>query len=142
MNLTLEDGLLLSTIEVCYKGKRKILERVVIDSGASHSLIEIDAVSDLGVRYENGDKLVPHAGIGGVEYSFMKRLDYVKIGDKMFPFVQMDFGHLHGFNIQGLIGLDILRSGEFLLDLKNLKLICCDENEVTVTKQNFPAEIA
>lgn len=123
MNLTFENGLLLSTIEICYKGKRKILDRVVIDSGASHSIIKVDEVLDLGVNYENGDELVPHTGIGGVEYSFMKQLDYVKIGDKTFPFVHMDFGPLQGFNIQGLIGLDILRSGEFLLDLKNLKLI-------------------
>lgn len=77
MQLTLENGLLLSTIEICYKGKRKILNRVVVDSGASHSLIEVDAVEELGVHYENGDPLIPHTGIGGVEYSFMKKLDYV-----------------------------------------------------------------
>lgn len=37
--------------------------------------------------------------------------------------MNIDFGHIQGLNIQGLIGLDILRSGEFMLDLKNLKLI-------------------
>lgn len=123
MKLTLENGLLLSTIEISYKGKSKILNRVVIDSGASHSLIEVDAVWELGVHYENGDPLVSHTGIGGVQYSFMKTLDYIKMGNKTFPMVAIDFGTIHGLNIQGLIGLDILRNGEFLLDLKNLKLI-------------------
>lgn len=123
MQLTFENGLLLSTIEICYKGRQKILDRVVIDSGASHSLFEVDAVEDLGIHYEVGDELVPHSGIGGVEYSFMKKLDYIKIGERKFPMVDIDFGTIRGFNIQGLIGLDILKSGEFVLDLKNLKLL-------------------
>ena len=47
----------------------------------------------LGIYFENGDSLVRHYGIGGVEYSFMKKLDYVKIGEKTFPNVHIDFGH-------------------------------------------------
>lgn len=123
MQLIYEDGLLLSTIEICYKGKSKLLSRVAIDSGASHSFINIDSVQEIGIYFENGDSLVRHYGIGGVEYSFMKKLDYVKIGEKTFPNVHIDFGTLQGFNIQGLIGLDILKSGEFVLDLKHLKLL-------------------
>jgi len=130
MKLTYENGLLLSTIEICYKGKRKCLNRVAIDSGAAHSFIDIDSVEDLGIAFENGDPLICHSGIGGSEYSFSKNLDYVKIGGKIFRQVPIDFGTLRDFNIQGLIGLDILKSGEFLLDLKNLQLIAMDEKKL------------
>ncbi|MFC5557626.1 retropepsin-like aspartic protease [Ureibacillus thermophilus] len=130
MQLIFEDGLLLSTIEICYKGKRKYLNRVAIDSGASHSFIDIDSVEDLGIAFENGDPLICHSGIGGAEYSFSKNIDYIKIGEKIFREVPIDFGTLRGFNIQGLIGLDILKSGEFLLDLKNLQLIAIDEKKL------------
>ena len=49
MQLLFEDGLLLSTIEICYKGKSKLLSRVAVDSGASHSFINIDSVQE--IRY-------------------------------------------------------------------------------------------
>lgn len=130
MQLILENGLLLTSIEICYKGKKKLLNRVAIDSGASHSLIDIDAVQELGIAFENGDPLIRHFGIGGGEYSFTKRLDYVKIGDKLFPQIPIDFGPLHGFDVHGLIGLDILKSGEFILDLKHLTLIPADERKL------------
>ncbi|MED3661478.1 retropepsin-like aspartic protease [Ureibacillus terrenus] len=130
MQLIFENGLLLSTIEICYKGKRKCLNRVAIDSGSSHSFIDIDSVQDLGVAFENGDPIVRHFGIGGSEYSFSKILDYVKIGEKTFHKVLVDFGPLREWDIHGLIGLDILKSGEFLLDLKHLKLITMDERKL------------
>lgn len=127
MQLIFEDGLLLTTIEIGYKGKRKVLNRVAIDSGASHSFIDIDAVYELGIGFESGDQLIRHYGIGGSEFSFSKRIDYVKIGGKTFRQVSLDFGILKAFNIQGLIGLDILKSGEFVLDMKHLKLLTNDE---------------
>jgi hypothetical protein len=46
----------------------------------------------------------------------------VKLGDKDFPNIKIDFGTLDGFDINGLIGLDLLKTGEFIIDLKNLKL--------------------
>jgi hypothetical protein len=47
-------------------------DRLVVDTGAAHTLISADIVEKLGIYFENGDSLVSSYGIGGVEYSFRK----------------------------------------------------------------------
>ena len=50
-------------------------------------------------------------GIGGEQYCFSKRIDLVKLGDKIFQIVEIDFGTLDGFDVNGLIGLNLLKTG-------------------------------
>ncbi|MBE1553366.1 aspartyl protease family protein [Sporosarcina limicola] len=122
MNLSDESGLLFTSIEISFRGKTKTIDRVVVDTGAVHSIIVVDEVSDIGIFFEPGDTLVNRIGIGGEEYCFSKAIDMVSLRNKDFLNVDIDFGNLDGFNINGLIGLDLLKTGEFLIDLKNLKL--------------------
>jgi hypothetical protein len=55
MKILYEDGLLLTPIGISFHGKTKILDRVVIDTSAVHSIIVIDEVSDIGIFFEPGD---------------------------------------------------------------------------------------
>ena len=43
---------------ISYKGKTKIIDKLVIDTGAAHTLISSDMVEDIGIYFENGDPLV------------------------------------------------------------------------------------
>lgn len=61
-------------------------------------------------------------GIGGEEYFFRKPVDYIKLGSHEIQDMKLDFGSLDGWDINGLIGLDILMSGGFRIDLKELNL--------------------
>lgn len=122
MNLSYDNGLLFTSIEISFQGRTKTIDRVVIDTGAAHSIIVIDEVFDIGVYFEPGDTLVNSIGIGGEEYCFSKKIDQVRLGNKFFQNIAIDFGTLDGFDINGLIGLDLLKTGEFIIDLKNLKL--------------------
>lgn len=123
MKIDYVDYLLQTSLTIHYQGKTKVIDRMVIDTGAAHSLISSDIVDDIGIFFEPGDRLVTMIGVGGEEYSFRKELEGVELGSTKFDNIKIDFGTLDNeFGINGLIGLDILKQGEFIIDLKRLEL--------------------
>lgn len=107
---------------ISYKGITKIIDKLVVDTGAAHTIISSDIVEDIGIYFENGDPLVSAYGIGGEEYSFRKPVEFIRLGTHAIPEIKLDFGNLGDWGINGLIGLDILMDGKFLIDLENLEL--------------------
>lgn len=122
MKLKLVNRLLEVEMTISYKGKIKTIDKLVIDTGAAHTLISSDIVGELGIYFENGDPLVSAYGIGGEEYSFRKPVDFIKLGGYEIPEIRLDFGDLNDWGINGLIGLDILINGKFIIDLERLEL--------------------
>jgi hypothetical protein len=63
-------------------------------------------------------------GIGGDEYSFRKRVDQIQLGSLILNDISIDFGVFHEDidHINGLIGLDILKSGEIIIDLQQMEM--------------------
>ncbi|MCB5237702.1 MULTISPECIES: retropepsin-like aspartic protease [Niallia] len=122
MKLELVNCLLEVEMTISYKGKTKVIDKLIIDTGAAHTLISSDIVFDLGIYFENGDPLVSAYGIGGEEYSFRKLVNFIKIGTHEIHEMKLDFGNLDDWEINGLIGLDILMNGKFLIDLEKLEL--------------------
>ncbi|WP_141431095.1 retropepsin-like aspartic protease [Bacillus sp. 03113] len=108
---------------ISYKGKTKIIDKLVIDTGAAHTLISSDIVDEIGIYFENGDPLVSAYGVGGEEYSYRKSVDFIKLGTHEIPEIKLDFGDLNDWGINGLIGLDILMNGKFIIDLEKLELV-------------------
>lgn len=110
-----------------YKGRSLRIDNLVIDTGAAHSLLSSDIVSELGIRFENGDKL----GIGGDEYTFQKTVDQIQIGELILKHIPIDFGIFHeGINyINGLIGLDILKSGNMVIDLYQMEMFPAESSD-------------
>ncbi|MFD2875121.1 retropepsin-like aspartic protease [Paenibacillus rhizoplanae] len=85
-------GLLQTSMTINYRGRSLIVNDLVIDTGAAHSLLSSDIVSELGIKFENGDRLVRSFGIGGDEYTFQKTVDEVRIGELIMKDVPIDFG--------------------------------------------------
>lgn len=77
MQIYLIDHLLQTSLVLCYKGNSIRIDNLVIDTGAAHTLLSSDVVSQIGIKFENGDKLVRSFGIGGDEYSFPALLEYL-----------------------------------------------------------------
>ncbi len=50
MDIEYRDGLLFTSIEIFYRGKMKKIENIVIDTGASQTLISQDSVDDIGIK--------------------------------------------------------------------------------------------
>ncbi|MDQ1910122.1 retropepsin-like aspartic protease [Paenibacillus sp. GD4] len=121
MIIELVDGLLQTTIKINYKGQALTIDKLVIDTGASHTLLSADAVADIGVYFENGDEIISAIGIGGEESCFRKAFDSVTLGNFQVGNFKLDVGALHEkLEINGLLGLDLLMAANIVLDLSEL----------------------
>jgi predicted aspartyl protease len=124
MKLELIDYLLQTSMTVKYNGVSMQIDNLIVNTGAAHSLLSSDIVSEIGVKFQDGDRLVRSLGIGGDEYSFRKRIDQIQLGNLVLSDISIDFGVFHEDldHINGLIGLDILKSGEMIIDLQHMKM--------------------
>ena len=121
MKLELVNRLLEVEMTISYKGKKKIIDKLVIDTGAAHTLISSDIVEDIGIYFENGDPLESRTELA-VDL-FRKPVDFIKLGTHEIPEMKLDFGNLDDWGINGLIGLDILMNGKFIIDLEKLEFV-------------------
>ncbi len=127
MKIKLNNGLLYATLELTYNGKLKILDDIIIDTGAAHSIICPDIVEDLGIEDSPEDELITMYGIGGAQYAYRKKIDGIKFGSCLVKGYKLDFGYIdENGRIKGLLGLDLLMEMGLILDLKNLKIYPCE----------------
>jgi predicted aspartyl protease len=124
MLIEYREGLLFTEISIRFKGKTKVISNIVIDTGASHTLISQDEVDDIGIRVTLEDEIVTSYGIGGKEHAFVKAVQLIKIGEYIVEDIQLEFTSFKYHNINGLLGLDILMAGKFNIDLDRLELLC------------------
>ena len=79
MNIRYDNGLLFIDIKISYLGKSKLIKNVVIDTGASHTIISPDIVSSIGISASPLDKFITMYGIGGEHYAYRKKIDSISI---------------------------------------------------------------
>jgi len=123
MKIEKKYGLLITSMTILFRGNSKTVHDLVIDTGAAHSIIALNEVDDIGIVGELGDEIVFMHGIGGTEQALRKRIDQVEFNGLELENIQLDFWDFssHG-GMNGLIGLDILEAGEFVIDLKAMDL--------------------
>ncbi|UQZ81718.1 hypothetical protein SK3146_00874 [Paenibacillus konkukensis] len=130
MNLEYSDGLFLSSITIVHHGNSMTITDVVIDTGAAESVISIDAVEALFNSYEPEDQIRFMVGIGGREASIRRKIDQVQFDTFTVSDFYIDFGKIGEYpGINGLIGLDILIPGNFIIDLSRLQLYSANKNK-------------
>lgn len=117
-------GLLYTSIELKYQQKSIIIEDVIIDTGASHTIIATEYLEEMDIPFLDDDELVKAPGYGGtVCYSVRKRLDEVRCGNLIINDIKLDFGVIDPEDrINGLIGLDFLIGVGSIIDLVDLKI--------------------
>lgn len=116
------EGLLLADVTITHQGYTFSIADLVIDTGAVQSLISIDTVDAMFKRYDPSDQLHFMRGIGGAEPAIRRTIDHVRLGDFEVEHVDLDFGSLHEHGITGLIGLDLLLTGKFVINLVEMEL--------------------
>ena len=122
MKVEYRDGLLFTTLELMHDGGRKIIENIVIDTGASHTVISQDCVDDIGIKFTGKEEIVTTYGIGGKEHAFIKEIDGIILGDLILEKYELDITGYISDDINGLLGLDILIKGGFIIDLNELAI--------------------
>ncbi len=124
MDIQYRDGLLYASIKVHYKNQLKIIDNVVVDTGASESILSPDIVYELKIYPEEDDEIVTLVGVGGsVHHSFSKKLDKIEVDTFKITDVKIDFGIIDPKGeINGLLGLDILIPMGATIDLKRFTI--------------------
>ena len=120
--LKFKNGLLYADITLVHESKNIHIDDVIIDTGASHSIILPDFLYENDIGFESSDELVVMSGIGGAEASAVrKRIDSISIGDISLQDIIIDFGVVDSKDrINGLIGLDFLRAAKIIIDLDEI----------------------
>ena len=119
--LFIEDGLLLTDMEVTYRGKSLWLKRVLVDTGSGSTIIKTDLAESIGIFAEENDMIYRISGAGGSEFVFSKMIDSIKIGEKEAENFTLEIGAMnYGFELDGIIGLDLLQQMRAIINLDRL----------------------
>lgn len=119
--LFIDRGLLLTDMEIHYKGKYLHLTRVLIDTGSSSSIISSDIAENIGIYPEAMDPVYRICGVGGSEIVYSKIIDSIKIGQMEAEQIQIEIGSMnYGFDLQGIIGLNLLKCMKAMIHIEKL----------------------
>lgn len=124
MKIEFREGLLFTSIQICFRGNTKVIENIVIDTGAAESIISPDAVEDIGIFAEPEDSVNSFYGVGGSLHNFFsKKIEEIKLGQLSLNDTKMDFGVIDPKgDINGLLGLDLLMEIGAVINLRELSL--------------------
>ena len=123
MKIIYKNGLIYTSLKIMYKGKAKIVNDVIIDTGAAHTIILPDAVAELDVQPEVEDEFITMYGIGGEQYAYRKSIEGIKLCEHELKDIEIDFGLIDDYGkINGLLGLDILLKLNVNVNLRDLVL--------------------
>lgn len=94
---------------------------VIVDTGSSHTVFSPDVLEQIGVTYENSDAVYEAYGIGGIVPFYTKIMDEIMVGSLKIKQMEVDVGVLPKLH-KGLLGLDVLKSNGFIVDMDKLEL--------------------
>lgn len=121
MKINYDGQLITTSLTVTFRGRTLKIDDVIIDTGSSHTIISPDVLEEIGVTYETGDSIFEAYGIGGSIPFYTKIMDRIVIGTDSIENIEVDVGILPKDH-KGLLGLDILKQQNFIIDLKRLEL--------------------
>lgn len=127
VKLELLYGLPVVEIDVIFQGRRLLLNRVLLDTGSAGTILDADAVSEIGVRPEGDDKTAIVHGIGGTEIVFTKWFDSVILGDWSVGSCKVEIGAMdYGIDVQGIVGFDFIQAARLIIDADKLLVYGAD----------------
>ncbi len=124
MKMEFREGLLFTSVQISFRGNTKVVENIVVDTGAAETIISPDVVEDIGIFAEPEDSVNSFYGVGGSLHNFFsKRINEIELGLLSLSDIKMDFGVIDPKSeINGLLGLDLLMSVGAVINLKDLTL--------------------
>lgn len=123
VKLELKYGLPFCKITLCYKGKSMVLDNVLIDTGSGGTVLKMDKVDELGITIEKDDAIETISGVGGVEFVYKKNIDSINLGSLKFSNFTIEVGVMdYGFEINGILGIDFLKSVGAIIDLGEMTI--------------------
>jgi hypothetical protein len=123
MDIRLAHGLAYVAATLTFRGRRLVIEDVILDTGSAGTVFSADRLLEIGIGPEPHDPIRRIRGVGGTEFVFSKQIDRLQVGSLEAVSFEVEVGALdYGFPVDGILGLDFLRSRGAILDLSHLKL--------------------
>lgn len=121
--LIIEDGLLLTDMILTFKGRSLLLKRVLVDTGSGSTVVSTDLAESIGIVAEENDMIYRISGVGRSEFVYSKRIDSIRIGEKEAVNFPLEIGAMnYGFDLNGIIGLDLLQHVKAIINIDQLTL--------------------
>ncbi|MEX1030809.1 MAG: aspartyl protease family protein [Paenibacillaceae bacterium] len=119
MKFNIKFGLPFVSIELIFRGKVLLLEKVLLDTGSASTILNANRLEIIGVVPEEYDVVDAIRGVGGIEYVYTKQLDQLKLDQTILENFQVEIGNMdYGFDLDGIIGFDFISDAELVIDTK------------------------
>ena len=123
MQLTLNDDLPFTTVQIKYNGIVVEIPNILVDTGSCSTLFSVDAIIPLGITPELTDMLYTIRGVGGTEVVFVRKVEYLQVGHYRLENCNIEVGGMdYGFEINGILGMDFLLSAQAIINLQTCQL--------------------
>lgn len=121
--LVIENGLLLTDMIIKFNQKSLSLNRVLVDTGSGSTVISSDLAATIGIVPEINDTIYRISGVGGSEFVYSKKVDAILVGNMKTDIFELEIGAMnYGFDLDGIIGLDLLARLKSVINVDELTL--------------------
>ena len=126
MQLALKYDLPFVRVTISYNGNILEIPDVLIDTGSATTILSTDIVASVQILPLPQDILYTIRGVGGSEVVFSRQIDYLKIGECSIAGFEIEVGFMdYGFEINGILGMDILSRAGAIINLKEMRIDFC-----------------
>lgn len=123
MQLKLIDGLPYTTVTIAYENEEINIDYVLVDTGSASTIFSSDHMGKIGISPKPDDPLHTIRGVGGIEAVFSRTINSVQLGSKEVQDINVEIGGMdYGFEINGILGMDILLVMGAVIDLQDLSI--------------------
>ncbi|MBS4220538.1 retropepsin-like domain-containing protein [Bacillus sp. FJAT-49711] len=125
MKFEMVDHLPLVSVEIEYFGKAKTFSNMLLDTGCSSTILDIDLCEDIGLMLDLENAITRKMyGIGGTEICIEQKvrgmtIDKFQLND--FTIQLGDVREMHGFD--GIIGNDFFLANKIIIDFEIMELL-------------------
>ncbi len=123
MNIHITDGLPYTTVTLTSHGRQYAIEHILIDTGSGGSVFSTDMLLSCGIHYGMDDVVHRIRGVGGTEFVFSKTVDQLAVGELICEEFVIEVGVMdYGMPLNGIIGMDFLRTVNAVIDLAQCRI--------------------
>ncbi len=127
MQLLFRDNLPFLQVTIALHNTSITIGDVLMDTGSASTILAADVVASIGLTQAPEDMLHAIGGIGGTEFVYSRKVDYVQVGSRRLSDFTIEVGGMdYGFEINGILGMDFLTQTGAIINLRELQIKFAD----------------
>ncbi|WP_425447925.1 aspartyl protease family protein [Dethiothermospora halolimnae] len=125
MNIKMIDGLPTVEVKIKYNNKEKMLRNVLIDTGSSNTILDVDSVQDIGLVIDPlKGKARRMYGVGGEsELCYEQNVENLTVGEYLLNNFTLQLGMTkENYGFECILGVDFMVENKVILDFERLSI--------------------